>query len=244
MNAVIYICHGSRVPAAREQAIAFIERCMYQSIAPIQEYCFLELAAPTIEAAFKSCINKGARTIAVVPVLLLTAAHAKKDIPNELARIGSLFPGVTIKYGYPISVHPKMIEPLVERISEIGEPITDYSMVLLVGRGSSDPDVKRDLNRIAALFKERTGIAHVDTCFLTAATPSLEDGLQAAGKSNYDKIFVIPYLLFTGILMKHINKMIATHPYSRKFYLCNYLGYHSSIENILVEKASELLKDG
>ena len=147
MNAVMYVCHGSRVPAAREQAVAFIEKCMSQSITPIQEYCFLELAAPTIEDAFKSCINKGARTIVVVPVLLLTAAHAKKDIPNELARLGSIFPEVTIKYGDPISVHPKMIEALVERISEIGETTTENSMVLLVGRGSSDPDVKQGLEQ-------------------------------------------------------------------------------------------------
>jgi sirohydrochlorin ferrochelatase len=243
MNAVIYICHGSRVATGREQAAAFIKKCMNRVKVPIQEYCFLELASPTIEDAFISCINKGATKIAVIPVLLLTAAHAKKDIPNELDRLSSLYPNVHVKYGSPIGVNPKMVEPLIDRIKEIGEDITENSMVLLVGRGSSDTDVKRDLNNVASLLKEKTDIGKVDTCFLTAATPSLEEGLQSASESNFEKIFVIPYLLFTGVLLKHINKVIETHPFSRKFYLCNYLGYHSAIEEILVEKAELLLND-
>jgi sirohydrochlorin ferrochelatase len=243
MNAVIYICHGSRVATGREQAAAFIKKCMNRVKVPIQEYCFLELASPTIEDAFISCINKGATNIAVIPVLLLTAAHAKKDIPNELGRLSSQFPDVQVKYGSPIGVNPKMVEALKDRINEIGEAITENSMVLLVGRGSSDPDVKRDLNNLASLLRENTDIGKVDTCFLTAAAPSLEEGLQSASEGNFEKVFVIPYLLFTGVLMKHINKVIETHQFSRKFYLCNYLGYHSVIEEILVEKVEMLLKD-
>lgn len=242
MRAVIYICHGSRVPAAREQAVSFIKEFMKHRAAPIQEYCFLELADPTIKEAFTSCMNKGATRIAVVPVLLLSAAHAKKDIPNELAKLSALFPEIEISYGEPIGVHPKMVQPLLERIEETGETVTTNSMVLLIGRGSSDPDVKRDLNKIAAMFEEKTNI-YVETCFLTAAEPSLDQGLEAAGKSRFDKVFVIPYLLFTGILMKHIQKVIANHPNSGKFHLCNYLGYHPCIDSILQERLSGLLTE-
>jgi sirohydrochlorin ferrochelatase len=243
MNAMIYICHGSRVPSGREQAASFIQNCMLKVNVPIQEYCFLELASPTIEEAFISCINKGATKIAVIPVLLLTAAHAKNDIPNELDRLSSLYPYVQIKCGSPIGVNLKMVEPIMDRIMEMGEEITDNSMALLVGRGSSDPDVKQDLNKVAALLKENSVIGEAETCFLTAATPSFEEGLNRAAESNYEKVFVIPYLLFTGVLMKHINKIIETHPLSKKFYLCNYLGYHPVIEAIIVTKAEELLKE-
>jgi sirohydrochlorin ferrochelatase len=243
MKAVIYICHGSRVAEGREQAAAFIKKVMERVDSPIQEYCFLELAEPTIESAFTKCLNQGATKIAIIPVLLLTAAHAKKDIPEEIKRVTATFQHVEIRYGQPIGVNDKMINPLVERITEIGEEVSDQSMVLLVGRGSSDPDVKRDLNSIAHLLEEKTNIGKVETCFLTAAAPSLEEGLLTAGESRYQKVFVIPYLLFTGILMKHIHKVIETHPYSGKFYLCNYLGYHSAIDEILVEQAHRLLSD-
>lgn len=240
MEAILYICHGSRVKTAREQAITFITKCMERSLAPINEYCFLELAAPSIEEAFNTCVQKGATKIIAIPVLLLTAAHAKVDIPNELARLSAQFPNINLEYGRPIGVHRKMVDTLIERIVETGEEYDKNSMVLLVGRGSSDPEVKNDLNEIAEMLRRKTGVKQVQTCFLTATSPSLEDGLEIMGESGHSKVFVIPYLLFTGILMNHINKVIKNHPQSEKFILCNYLGYHSNIESVIRERVLEI----
>ncbi|MCM2535529.1 hypothetical protein NDK43_28475 [Neobacillus pocheonensis] len=133
-----------------------------------------------------------------------------------------------------------MVDTLIERIVETGEEYDKNSMVLLVGRGSSDPEVKNDLNEIAEMLRRKTGVKQVQTCFLTATSPSLEDGLEIMGESGHSKVFVIPYLLFTGILMNHINKVIKNHPQSEKFILCNYLGYHSNIESVIRERVLEI----
>ncbi|MDQ0219114.1 sirohydrochlorin chelatase [Peribacillus cavernae] len=242
MEAILYICHGSRVCEACEQAISFIKNCMLQSDVLIQEYCFLELADPTIEAAYERCVRRGATRINVIPVLLLTAAHAKEDIPNELERIGKQYPEVEMVYGRPIGVHHHMIDILMERLDETSEELSEDSMVLLIGRGSSDPDVKRDLSRIAQLLKEKAGLNRVDTCYLTAAEPGLEEALQTAKQSSYKKIFIIPYLLFTGILMKTIQKTVKDYSSDgdKEYILSNYLGYHPLIGNILQERVIEL----
>lgn len=241
MNAVIYVCHGSRVAEGREQAVDFIKRFMNHGLASIQEYCFLELAVPTIEEAFTRVINQGAKKIVVIPVLLLNAAHAKKDIPDEVKKAASRYPEVEVIYSSPIGVHEKMVELLVERIKETKDELNDNSMVLLVGRGSSDPDVKQDLNEIADLLKVNIGVRSVEACFLSVSSPSFDAGLKKAGAGNYEKVFIIPYLLFTGILMKHITRVIETHPFRDKYVLCNSLGYHRCIEEILAEKVSSLL---
>lgn len=60
MEAILYICHGSRVKEASAQAIDFIKVCMQAQPYSIQEYCFLELETPTIEEAYERCIQKGA----------------------------------------------------------------------------------------------------------------------------------------------------------------------------------------
>ena len=44
---------------------------------PIQEICFLELAAPSMDEGITKCVERGATKIAVVPILLLTAAPCK-----------------------------------------------------------------------------------------------------------------------------------------------------------------------
>ncbi|KZN96034.1 sirohydrochlorin chelatase [Aeribacillus pallidus] len=242
MEAILYICHGSRVKKACEQAIDFIKKCMAQNPVPIQEYCFLELAAPTIEDAYERCVQRGATKIFVLPVLLLTAVHAKEDIPNELERIRKRFPNVEMVYGRPIGVHPHMVDILIERLYETTEELSEDSMVLLIGRGSSDPDVKRDLTEIAQLLKRKAGLNRVDTCYLTAAKPGLEEALLTAKQSSYKKIFIIPYLLFTGILMNTIKKTIKISfaDGEKEYILCNYLGYHPLIENILKERFTEL----
>lgn len=242
MEAILYICHGSRVPEACEEAISFIRKCMNQRPERIQEYCFLERSDPTIEAAYEKCVQRGATSIIAIPVLLLTAAHAKQDIPDVLYKIAEQFPDVALKYGRPIGVHSYMIDILTDRIMETNKVVTNNSLILLVGRGSSDPDVKRDLHEIANRLSVRLNGVRVKDCYLTAAEPSFEVALENSRFSSVDSVFIIPYILFTGILMKGMRKELfcISSMTQQKYVLCNYLGYHPKMEAILQERITVL----
>ncbi|MGE6379434.1 sirohydrochlorin chelatase [Peribacillus muralis] len=242
MEAILYICHGSRVKEASAQAIDFIKVCMKSQSNQIQEYCFLELEAPSIEEAYERCIRQGATSIVAIPLLLLTAVHAKHDIPIILDKMKRQYPAVTLKYGRPIGVSDEMVDILVERLEETNEKVTEDSLILLVGRGSSDPDVKRDLGQLADLLRNRLPKSQVQECYLTVATPSYVEALEMADESQANKVFIIPYLLFTGILMQSIQNGLQKVGDSngRKIILCNYLGYHPKIERVLKERIHEL----
>jgi sirohydrochlorin ferrochelatase len=242
MEAILYICHGSRVKEATAQAVDFIQTCMKNQSNIIQEYCFLELANPTIEDAYAACVKRGATKIIAIPVLLLTAAHAKHDIPEVLRKMNHNYPNVELKYGRPIGVSEKMVDILVERLQETNEKIQENSLVLLVGRGSSDPDVKRDLRNIADLLEDRLPNIRVEDCYLTAASPSFTDALEKAKHAQANQVFIIPYLLFTGLLMQSMQTKIEeiNQEGGQNFVLCRYLGYHSKIEQALEERIQEL----
>jgi sirohydrochlorin ferrochelatase len=242
MKAVLYICHGSRIGEANEQAISFIQQVMKKVDIPIQEISFLELSEPTIAQGFERCVEKGATTIIAIPILLLTAAHAKIDMPNELTKLTLRFPDIKVKFGQPIGVHEKMIDLLLERVRDTQIPIKEESKVLLVGRGSSDPDVKRDITRIAEMLEQRSPVKRVEVCFLTAAKPSFQEGLEEAKRSGAKQVFVIPYLFFTGILMGRIENSIKNVNINQKteWILCRYLGYHPIVEEIIYEQIIEL----
>lgn len=242
MEAALYICHGSRIKQAREQAFAFVETCMKKVSILIQEVSFLELAEPSIEQGFRRCVERGATKIYVVPVLLLTAVHAKEDIPQILSTLRTRYPDVDVVYGRPFGVHESITEVLYERIMETNVSIDEDSLVLLVGRGSSDPDVKRDLEELAGLFKKRYRLKRVNVCFLTAAEPIFEDVLERVRSSNYSKVFIVPYLLFTGLLMKRIEKAVwdVNKRSNQQFLLTHYLEYHPHLKNVLVERVEEL----
>ncbi|MCP8968671.1 sirohydrochlorin chelatase [Ectobacillus ponti] len=238
MQAVLYICHGSRVKEAGEQARFFAERCMEKVDAPIQEVCFLELTEPSIEEGFRRCVERGATTVAAVPVLLLTAAHAKEDIPQELEKVRLEHPHIPLTYGRPLGVHQDIVSILLERIGP--ERIGEDAMALLVGRGSSDPDVKRDFRQIADLLQETHPFQRVDVSYLAAAEPTFEQGLAAARETSHQQIFVVPYLLFTGLLMKGMERTIRKLA-DERIILCEYLGYHDKLERVMVERVREAI---
>lgn len=245
MNAILYICHGSRVKEASEQAVSFVKQVMNKIKVPIQEMAFLELSAPTIAQGFARCVEQGATKIVVIPILLLTAAHAKKDIPEEIRVQKSHYPNIEVKMGSPIGVNDQMVDLLIEKISETGISVHKEATVLLAGRGSSDPDVKRDLSIIGEKLKHKSKIAHVEICFLAAANPSLQEGLLSVKRSHAKQVFIIPYLFFTGILMKKIQASIEkmNEGGGPEWILCSYLGYHPIIENIICEQIDTLLKE-
>ncbi|WP_163099829.1 sirohydrochlorin chelatase [Peribacillus alkalitolerans] len=238
MQAILYVCHGSRLKTACEEAISFIERCQKHITADIHQICFLELANPSIEEGFGACVKKGATHIAVVPLLLLTAVHAKKDIPDELRHLVIKYPNVTVTYGRPIGVHEKLAWSVIDRIKEKQALSTD-STIVLIGRGSTDPEVERDLRALGNLVRKHSGISDVRTCFLTAAKPSFSSILSEVSLMKNRNIIFVPYLLFTGLLMKEIEKNIAT--LSDGVTLCRYLGCDSKVEEVFIERVIETL---
>lgn len=80
----------------------------------------------------------------------------------------------------------------------------------------------------------------MDVCFLAASNPSFEEGFEKAKESGFKQVFIIPYLLFTGILMRKIEKMIQTEPkLDQEMILCSYLGYHPLLKKILKDRVKE-----
>ncbi|KML06891.1 sirohydrochlorin chelatase [Rossellomorea marisflavi] len=232
-KAVLYVCHGSRLKEARDEAVDFITSCKAHVDAEIQEISFLELAEPSIQEGFAACVEKGATHIAVVPLLLLTAVHAKKDIPEEIDTCMGEYPEIAVSYGRPIGVHEKLIESVILHLNSV----VDH--VVLIGRGSSDPAVKRDLGAIAEKVRQRSGMKTVQTCFLTACEPSFS-GILEEMSATKEPVLFIPYLLFTGLLMKDIQAKIkkSGNPHLQ---LGKYLGYNHLVREAFVERTHEAL---
>ncbi|UZM98800.1 hypothetical protein OL548_31595 [Lysinibacillus sp. MHQ-1] len=94
-----------------------------------------------------------------------------------MQKLKKLFPHILFSYGEPLGIHERIIDSLQARILEKQQPKHEAS-VLLIGRGSSDPAVKRDLAEIAARLRMKYNYQTVDTCFLYGMGPSFDDWLQ------------------------------------------------------------------
>ncbi|RSL31653.1 sirohydrochlorin chelatase [Salibacterium salarium] len=241
MKAVLYVGHGTRVPEGSEQLKTFAEEAKKDIPYDIQETCFLELSKPDIMEGAARCVEKGADSIAVVPVLLLSAGHIKEDIPEELDKVKEAYPHVSIQYGAPFGLHTKMLDVLQQRLENKGWQKGQDAGILLVGRGSSDDKAITDFHDIASLLQKRTGVDKVDTAFLAAANPTFDEGLEKVAKSSTKNVYVLPYLLFTGLLMQEMQTKIeaADKTSEPSLYLCDYLGYDKQLIEVLRERTDE-----
>jgi sirohydrochlorin ferrochelatase len=243
MQALLFICHGSRLKKGCMEAKNFVSQCIEDLNVPIKEICFLELSEPSIANGYEACIKKGATRIAVVPVLLLSANHAKHDIPAELTLMQAKYPEVELTYGNPFGVHESLSKLLWEKITEKVKGLKDTSHVLLIGRGSTDPDVKRDLSAIASHLQKSYNVPSINVCFLTGSKPSFDDALSRI-EPKYDQLILVPYLLFSGLLMNGIQKSIIhfEKDKEKEVLLCNALGFHPILKEVLHTRIYETIE--
>lgn len=244
MQAVLYVSHGSRVKETRQEAMAFMERVHQNIDVALHETCFLELASPDIGEGIDSLVEQGATAIAVIPVLLLSAGHYYEDIPDEVKKSISRYPDIRFTYGKPLGVQDRLVEILVERLQETGVERLPEAKILLVGRGGKSSEITRSVEEIAAKLAVKVNVPNVDVCYLAAASPSFDEGLQASINSGSKQIFVVPYLWFTGLLVKSMQKKISgLSSYEQQIILCGYLGDHPSMVDALAQRVHEALQN-
>ena len=215
---VLLIGHGSRDPHGRQAVLdlakAFAQFDPQRPVIP----CFLELTEPTIADGVARCDRLGVTEAIALPVLLFGARHNKFDITNELDRLQALYPHITFHYGAPIGISTDILNLLRQRLEDLqrrlqandtdGDPegITKEDTVLLfVGRGSSDPEANSEACKLARLLWEGSGYGSVEVCFIGITHPRLEVGFERALLLKPKRIIVVPYFLFTGVLVKKIQ---------------------------------------
>jgi sirohydrochlorin cobaltochelatase len=167
-------------------------------------------------------VERGVRRFAAVPLMLVSAGHAKGDIPAALAREKERHEGISYTYGRPLGPHPSLLKVLERRLDEaLGESARTPAdradvTVLLVGRGSTDPDANAEVHKAARLLWEGRGYAGVEPAFVSLAAPDVPSGLDRCVKLGARRIVVLPYFLFTGILPERVRQQTegwaAAHP--------------------------------
>jgi len=203
---LLIVGHGTRNDAGVAEFLAFTGRVGARAAGriPVVDGGFIELSRPSVADAVTRLITAGPdgpRPIVAVPLVLTAAGHGKGDIPAALARELRRHPGLSYRYGRPLGPHPALQDLLEARIDAAlagaGRPGTH---VVLVGRGSTDPDANAEIAKVARLLWEGRGYRCVDYGFISLAEPSVPAALARAVTLGARRIVVAPYFLFSGVL--------------------------------------------
>lgn len=198
--------HGTADADGAEEFRRFCRRVAGRLDAPAAGG-FIELSPPPLGEAVAELVATGARRIAAVPLMLVAAGHVKGDIPASLALERDRHPGLRIAYGRPLGPHPTILALLRERLAAV-EP-DPQTTVLLVGRGSTDPDGNAEVARAARLLAETTPVAGVEYAFVSLAEPGVPAGLDRCRALGARRVAVLPYFLFTGVLPRRVAEQAA-----------------------------------
>jgi sirohydrochlorin cobaltochelatase len=198
--------HGTADAEGADQFRRFTHRVAARHDAPVAGG-FIELSPPPLGEAVAELVATGARRIAAVPLMLVAAGHAKGDIPAALTRERLRHPGLSVAYGRPLGAHPTILTLLRERLAATDADAD--TTVLLVGRGSSDPDANAEVARAARLLAETTGVAGVEYGFVSLAAPGVPAALDRCRALGARRVAVLPYFLFTGVLPRRVAVQAA-----------------------------------
>jgi sirohydrochlorin cobaltochelatase len=245
MDAILFVGHGSRDPEGNRELLGFTERVARHLAEPVIETCFLELALPDIQDGIEACVRQGATRITVVPLMLFPAGHFKTHIPHELLHARERHPHVTFAYTQALGVNPHTLSILVERLFQAGfsheGPGRSEAAVLVVGRGSSDADANSELYKMSRLLYEHTPVSMVETAFMGVTDPLFAEGIERCVRLGAREIYVLPYFLFTGILIKRMESMIQSleDRFGIRIVLAQYFGYHTNLIDLVLERIQE-----
>jgi sirohydrochlorin cobaltochelatase len=152
----------------------------------------------------------------VLPVLLFAARHNKFDVTNELDRARQRHPQITFHYGRHLGITPGILDLWRSRLAKLDRPEWNPAgversdtVLLFVGRGSSDPDANGDVYKLARMLWEGSGYHTVETCFVGISHPRMDEGFRRARLYHPQRIIVLPHFLFTGALVKKIIQISA-----------------------------------
>jgi len=249
----VMICgHGSRSQDAVEQFRDFVTQLpdYLPPEWPI-EYGYLEFSNPVIRDGLNSLRDQGCNRILAVPCMLFAAMHAKNDIPSVLNAYAHEN-DIRIDYGREFGIDGKMMNAAVARIeSAIADADTDGKTIaredtclVVIGRGSSDPDANANIAKIARVLRERAGLGWAEVGYSGVTFPLVQPSLEHAAKLGFKRIVVFPYFLFSGILIDRIygfTDMVADANPDIQFLKAGYLNDHEHVLSTMADRVTGIM---
>ena len=228
--ALLVIGHGSRDPAGVAEYWQFVDLVTRTADVPVGGG-FIELAEPDLDTAVDKLVADGTEHIVAVPLVLLGAGHMKLDGPAALERGRRRHPGVRFDYARALGIHPLVLDVAADRIPRAADA------VIVVGRGSSDPDANGDLYKIARLVQDATGVGIVEPAFVSLADPRVPAAIERCRRLGAERVAVVPYFLFTGILVDRIRDQAQAAGAT----VHSHLGVDPRIVELVLERFHEAL---
>lgn len=211
---VLVVGHGTADPVGAEEtrAVARLAAAALPTM-PV-ELGFLEVIGPSIGDAMRVLAAQGCRRVVVAPLLLLTAGHARRDVPEAVVEAAHQH-DLEVTQSAALGCHPELLAVSRQRRRDAlaDKPPIDPAdtVAVILGRGSSAGDGVAQFREWAAasLADDRTVHPDFEIGFAAAAQPTLDEALALAAARQPRRIVVQPHLLFQGHVEHQVTGAVS-----------------------------------
>lgn len=205
-DGLLLVAHGSACVAGVREALALGEVVAARRPDLDVDLGFLELALPPAAPVLDAMVERGARRIVVQPMMLLAAGHGKSDVPAIVLEGRERHPGVELVFGSPFGVVPELLAVGQGNLAEAGG---SGLPLLVIARGTSDPDANGEAVRAARLLAEWSGAPDVHVGFTGVTWPSVPEALERMVRLGHDRFAVFFWFIANGKLIERARDQIA-----------------------------------
>jgi len=244
---ILVVGHGSREQASNREFEELVSYVQTRRSEFDVQHAYVELAAPSLADGLSAIASRNDRVV-VAPCFLFTAGHVKNDIPLALAAARRKFPTVRFMAGRVLGVNPSLAELAYKRASEASYVHADgtRTAVVVVGRGSSDPDANGDFCKLVRLLGEGRDFGWVTPAFIGITKPLFREAIELVARARPEHILVVPYFLFTGRLIAQLKEQVLEfgerYPWI-KTTLAPHLGVDPKLLEALDDRIDEALSE-
>jgi sirohydrochlorin ferrochelatase len=203
---LLLVGHGSRSDegAAEMLAIAGLVGAALPEVAV--DVGFLEITDPPAGPVLDRLAAAGCGRVVVLPVVLLGAGHAKSDVPALVLEGRRRHPDLHVHFGSPLGISRDLVGLLGGALTAAGG---QGLPLLVVARGTSDPDANGDAHKVTRLLGEWVGAPFMHTAFTGVTAPLVPAGLEVFARLGYRRLAVAFWFLCTGVLVERARAEIA-----------------------------------
>jgi sirohydrochlorin cobaltochelatase len=239
-DGLLLVAHGSRDPEGVAEAKALGVETAHQLTGLDVDLGFLELADPSAGRVVDEMVMRGCQRITVQPLMLLSAGHGKNDVPAIVIEARDRHPHVDFHLGSALGVVPELLAiscSNLERARAVGLPL------LVIARGTSDPDANAEAYRAARLMAEWSGAPDVEVGFTGVTWPTVPEALARMGRLGHRRIGVFSWFLATGLLVRRAKGQVATFADETGSEIrdAGYFGPHPGLVPVIAQRRNETL---
>jgi sirohydrochlorin cobaltochelatase len=160
---------------------------------------FLEMTDPPAGVVIDRLVDSGCDPVTVLPLVLLGAGHAKSDVPALVLDARSRHRTVDVRFGSPLGVTRLPVSILGQSVIDAGGAGLP---LLVIARGTSDPDANGDAFKAARLIGEWTGAPFVHVGFSGVTGPTVAEAADIFPRLGYRRFAVAWWYLCYGRLIE------------------------------------------